>query len=125
MPYQNYNPNPMRSRVGDCTVRALSKALGLEWDDAFAVLVAEAFRVKDMPSADAVWGAVLRNEGFHRKGIPDTCPECYTVRQFAEDHPEGIYVVATDRHVLTVADGDFFDTWDSGDETPLYYYEKR
>ena len=125
MAYQNYNPNPARSRVGDCTVRALSKALRLDWDGAFAALVAEAFQQKDMPSSDSVWNAVLRNEGFHRRGLPDTCPECYTVRQFAAEHPEGIFVVATPKHVLAVEDGDFFDTWDSGDETPLYYYEKK
>lgn len=125
MAYQNYNPNPLYSRVGDCTVRAIAKALDLDWDEAFAVLCAEAFKVKDMPSADAVWNAVLRNEGFHRRGLPDTCPECYTVKAFTEEHPEGTFVVATDKHVLTVKDGDFFDTWDSGDQTPLYYYEKR
>lgn len=125
MAYQNYNPNPLHSRVGDCTVRAIAKALDLEWDEAFAALCAEAFKVKDMPSADAVWNSVLRNEGFHRRGLPDTCPECYTVKEFTEEHPEGTFVVATDKHVLTVKDGDFFDTWDSGDQTPLYYYEKR
>lgn len=126
MAYQNYNPNPAKSRVGDCTVRALAKALGMEWDEAYAALCAEGFRQKDMPSADAVWGAVLRQSGFHRRGIPDTCPECYTVAEFARDHPDGVFVVGTGGHVLTIADGgNYYDTWDSGDESPLFYYEKK
>lgn len=125
MAYTPYNPNPYKSRVGDCTVRAVAKATGRSWDDAFAALCAEAFSQKDMPSSDAVWNAVLRNEGFHRRGLPDTCPDCYTVALFAEEHPEGTFVVATDKHVLTVEDGNYFDTWDSGDQTPLYFFERK
>jgi hypothetical protein len=25
---------------------------------------------------------------------------------------------------VAVSDGDYFDTWDSGDEVPVYYFEK-
>ena len=29
--YQEYNPSPVGAKVGDCAVRALSKALGVDW----------------------------------------------------------------------------------------------
>ena len=29
------------------------------------------------------------------------------------------------RHVLTVADGVIYDSWDSGGETPSYYWKKE
>lgn len=125
MAYQNYNPNPNHSRVGDCAVRAICKATGRDWEEAYTALCAKGFELRDMPSSDAVWGKLLRDEGFHRRIIPETCPDCYTVAQFANDHPEGVYVVKVGEHVLAVEDGDYFDTWDSGEETPLYYYEKR
>ena len=32
MNYKYYNPNPAGRNVGDCTVRALNKALGQDWD---------------------------------------------------------------------------------------------
>lgn len=54
--------------------------------------------------------------------LPDDCPECYTVEQFCEDHPKGLFVVAVQGHVLTVLDGDYYDAWDSGKETPIFYY---
>ena len=35
MAYVFYNPNPKNRRVGDCSVRAISKALGSDWQDAY------------------------------------------------------------------------------------------
>ena len=122
MSFRHYNPNPERNRVGDCTVRAISKALNESWDDAYDRLCAKGFELGDMPSADAVWGAALISAGFRRRVVPDTCPVCYTVRDFAADHPRGTFVVAVSGHVLTVQDGDWFDSWDSGGEIPIYYY---
>ena len=63
-----YNENPAGHRTGDCTVRAISVALGVDWDTAFEMLVTRAFQMKAMPSTDAVWGAVLRSAGFFRRG---------------------------------------------------------
>lgn len=34
--WSNYNPNPKLNLVGDCTVRALSKALVQDWGTTFA-----------------------------------------------------------------------------------------
>ena len=78
-----------------------------------------------MPSANAVWGAYLRSQGFKRHIIPNTCPDCYTLNDFCEDHPNGMYIVALQNHVVAVNDGDYFDTWDSGEEMPLYYFSKE
>jgi len=32
MAYVNYNPNPQGLSVGDCVIRAVSKATGLSWE---------------------------------------------------------------------------------------------
>lgn len=78
----------------------------------------------DMPSSDAVWGAVLRRHGFKRKNIPDTCPDCYTIADFCEDNPHGVFVVGTGGHVVTVVNGDYYDAWDSGNEITQYVWYK-
>ena len=44
---------------------------------------------------------------------------------FGRDHPQGLYVLATGTHVITVIDGDYYDSWDSGDKIPLYYFKKE
>ena len=122
MPYVEYNPNPAGRRVGDCAVRAVAKALDLDWEQAFVLIAANAYAMSDMPSADSVWGSVLRQHGFYRQAIPNTCPDCYTVADFARENPFGTFVLALGGHVVTVKDGDWYDTWDSGDQTPQYFW---
>lgn len=36
MAFIYYNPNPMSRIVGDCAVRAISKALDIDWELAYA-----------------------------------------------------------------------------------------
>ena len=79
----------------------------------------------DMPSSNAVWMAFLKSQGYQKMLIPNSCPECYTVRDFCEEHPRGRYLLATGTHVISVIDGDYYDTWDSGDEIPIFYFTKE
>ena len=120
-----YNANPEGKSVGDCVIRALSKALGVSWESIFIDLSSYGLTMHDLPSANSVWGAYLRDKGYSRHIIPDTCPDCYSVAQFAEDHPQGKYILALTGHVVAVSDGQYFDTWDSGKEVPVYYWRKR
>jgi hypothetical protein len=123
--YREYNPNPVGRRVGDCAVRAIAKALDIDWETAYLKNVINGFQMGDVPSSDSVWGATLRQNGFYRKSIPDTCPDCYTAKDFCEDHPQGVYVLGFGGHVATVKHGDLFDSWDSSNEVPQYYWYKE
>lgn len=49
---------------------------------------------------------------------------CYTVRDFVRDHKPGVFILGCGTHVVTVIDGYYIDTYDSGDKTVLYYFEK-
>ena len=122
MSYVFFNPNPKGRTVGDCSVRAIAKALGLSWSDAYLQIVTEGYGVCDMPSSDAVWGAVLRKNGFSRKAIQNTCPDCYTAQQFCEDNPNGTFVLGFGGHVATVVNGVLYDAWDSSKEIPIYVW---
>lgn len=120
-----YNPSPTGRNVGDCSVRAIAKALGTDWETAYALIALNGYLMGDMPSSNSVWGAVLRQNGFYRSAIPNTCPECYTIADFANDHPDGVYVVGTGSHVVTIRDGVIYDSWDSSQEIPQYYWHKE
>ena len=118
------NNNPDGRHVGDCVVRALSEVLGVPWEAAYWKICVQGGTVHDMPSGDNVWGSVLRKYGFKREIIPDTCPDCYTVKDFTYDHPHGRYILATGTHVIAVVNGNYIDTWDSGNEIPIYYWRE-
>lgn len=125
MAWRDFNPNPSGARVGDCTVRACCKAAGKPWESVYCALTFEGYMRGDMPSANHVWGAFLRRCGFTRHVIPNECPDCYTVADFARDHPRGLYVLAISGHVVAVEDGDWWDSWDSGNEIPVYYWTRE
>ena len=122
--WKMYNPNPHGKAVGDCTVRAIAKATGSDWEGAYIGLMLQGFLMADMPSANSVTTAYLRNKGFRRHTIPDDCPDCYTIEDFCDDHPKGTFVIGTGSHLTTVIDGTLWDSWDSRNETPVYYFEK-
>lgn len=114
------NLNPKKKHVGDCTVRAIALATNRTWDEAYLKLAIQGFMSCDMPSSNSVWGDLLKHEGF----------KCYvvdpiiTVKEFCNKHPEDVYVLATGEHVLVAAHGDYYDTWDSGDESLIYCWRK-
>ena len=119
-----YNPNPAGRSVGDCSVRAIAKALNISWQEAFAMIVSNAYLMADMPSSNSVWGSVLFQNGFKRLAIENNCPDCYTAEDFIIDHPKGVYVLGFGNHVATVVDGFLYDSWDSTQEIPQYYWAK-
>ena len=85
----------------------------------------QAYEIKDMPSSNETWGIFLRKQGFKRYIIPNECPDCYTIEDFCNDHPYGVFVVATGTHVVTCVNGNYYDTWDSGKKIPIYYFTKE
>ena len=122
--WEYYNPNPAGRMVGDCSVRAVSAALDLSWDEAFDLLAHNAREMCDMPSSDAVIGSVLRQHGFVRSIIPSSCPDCYTVGDFAADFARGTYVLGTGQHSVCVRDGVIYDSWDSRSEIPSFMWRR-
>ena len=122
--FKNFNPNPNGAYVGDCVVRAICKALDYDWHRTYLDVCIQGYMMCDMPSSNHVWGAYLQKKGFTRSVIPNNCPDCYTVQDFCKENAEGIYILATGSHVVAVVDGDYYDTWDSGNEVPIYYWKK-
>ena len=127
MAFVYFNPNPVHPKggIGDCAVRAIAKALTLSWEEAYTKLSTNGFLMGDMPSSDSVWGSVLRQAGYERETIPNTCPDCYTVEDFCNDHPEGIFVLKSNGHVAAVVNGDLHDSWDSSGNIPIYMYKRK
>ena len=120
-----YNANPRGIITGDCVIRAISKAMDMDWEKVYMALTVKGLEKAMWGDTNAVWEKYLRENGFEQHVLPDTCPDCYTIADFADDHRIGTFIVATGSHVVAVQDGNYFDSWDSGNIIPSYYFELK
>lgn len=119
------NPNPDGKLVDDCVFRALAIVLDTDWEDVYAKLSVLGLMHHDRPDANYVWAELLESNGFRKHVLPDTCPNCYTVKDFARDYPDGDYLLATGEHVVAIRNGNYYDTFDSGDYVPICFWRKE
>lgn len=122
--YIPYNPNPEGRATGDCVIRAISKLTGNDWERTYIGVCLQGLLLHDMPEQNYVWSEYLYHQGYIRDVIPNTCPNCYTVKDFCIDNSQGSYLLAIQDHVVAVIDGNYYDAWDSGNEVPLYYWRR-
>lgn len=123
--YVKYNNNPRNNYLaGDCVIRAISVATGDSWEKVYTALSTEGMYVGEWGNNNSVWDNYLRSRGFKRYICPNECPACYTIADFAMEHPSGTFIAATGRHAVAVVDGNWYDSWDSAGEVPIYYYQK-
>ena len=123
--YVFYQPNPQLKRTDDCVIRALTKALDVDWETASIYAIVQQIRDADIYTKNYVWGNLLIRNGFSKHHLPDKCPDCYTIKDFCNDNREGMYIVGTGDHVVTVINGEYYDSFDSGDMVPIIYYRKE
>ena len=117
-----FQPNPVSAKTGDCAIRAVSAALGVDWDTAFDMIAHNAKQMGEIMESNAAWGSVLRQHGFKRAVIPNRCPDCYTANDFALDHPHGVYVLGFGNHTAACISGKIMDRWDSRMSIPQYFW---
>lgn len=125
---KRYNANANDKRVGDCVKRALSLALGMTYNEISSKL--NQYRTKLGLSSytdSRVHMALMHDLGY----VPVRSSEYPLLEEFADQHPTGTYVLGvTDKdpsrgsnHLVTVINGDIYDSWDSTKTKVVYYYE--
>lgn len=124
--YSYFNNNPIKNkRVGDCVIRAISKATNKSWEEVYMELCVLGYVMGDLPSSNKIWDTYLKSQGFTRHIVSAECLDCYTIQDFCHEYPKGTYVIGTGSHAVCVKSGILFDSWDSSDETPIYFYRKE
>lgn len=74
----------------------------------------------NLPSSNKVWAKFLKDNGFTAHTT-----DCDTLTDFCMQNPKGTFVVGTGSHAVAIVDGDIYDTWQSDDEQPIYYFRKE
>lgn len=119
------NPNPLGKQTSDCVVRAIAIATDTSWRSVYTDLCNLGGIECEMPTTNVVWGIHLNELGGRQFLLPESCPQCITVRAFCEKFPKGVYVIGTGSHAVAVIDGDYYDSWDSGNEVPSYFWRVK
>lgn len=122
--YEYLNNNPNKNKVGDCVIRAISTALNQSWEETYIELCIQGYLMSDLPSSNSVWNAYLKGKGYTREFVRKDCPDCYTIKDFAEEFPNGTFIIGTGTHATVIKDGCILDNWDCSCEQPIYYYIK-
>lgn len=123
--WQYTNLNPAKKNVGDCVVRAICLATGKTWLSVYDDICLVGRQEYDMPNADVVWGRYLHELGFEPFILPNRRPQCVTINQFCQMFPRGTFIIGTGSHAVAVVDGDYYDSWDSGDQIASYFWRIR
>lgn len=129
--YVYYQPNEkdVKDEYGDCTIRALSKALDISWIEAFdlTIPICREEQVPNIFFAPArIRNKMVESLGFkyhpvsNKKGTKRP-----TIEEFAQDHPHGRYICNVANHEVAVVDGRYYDTWDSGCKSLYGYFERK
>ena len=129
--FKYYQPNDkdLKDKYGDCTVRALSKALNCTWLEAFDVMIPfcreyQCSNIFNLPSG--IEREIMEKLGFSYTGISNKKgTKRPTVKSFALSHPTGTYILNVANHEVALVDGIYYDTWDCGYKSLYGYYQKE
>lgn len=117
-----YNPNQIKKDGGDCVIRALCALLNIDdWEKMHKDLCDFSRLEGDMPSSNDVWIDYLKMFGYQLIPISERT----TIRDYARNNPYGKYMLGTGDHVVTVIDGNYMDSYDSGYRVPIYSFRKE
>ena len=118
--YIYHNANPLNKNTGDCVIRAISTVTGIPWHDVFSDLAEMANVNCQMMDDNVNWHSYLNRLGYKIRPINWPCAK---ISQFCRCFPEGRYILGTGKHVVAVIDGNYYDTWDSGNEYAVFYWK--
>ena len=128
--FRFYQPNPLgekkAKRIGDCTIRAITKIEQISWLEAYDRLYEIGRSIFELPNSMTTIRKYLEKQGYERVAIKAVKgSKRPTIESFTQEHKTGTYLVQVANHVVAVSDGHFFDSWNSGKKSLYSYYIKQ
>lgn len=94
--YKYYNANTYGHDIEDCTIRAVSVAEGISWDKAYRKL-SDYARERGLMISSVESIEEYLDDNYERICEPDITSCDTTVGEFAEENPEGTFLVTMPR----------------------------
>lgn len=122
-----YNPNPMKiTDACDCVLRAYTKAFNITWHEASLVSTFHAMKIGRTFDSNEAIEILLEELGCKRhsvkvvKGSKRPTPDSLARKKLFKDKS---LICSVAGHLVTVSEGKYYDTWDSGEKGIYWYYE--
>lgn len=128
MSYKYYQPNKkdIKDEYGDCVIRALTKALNMEWLEVFDDIQPISRELQVPFNCKPAYEAYLKAKGYDWQGLKvEKGKKRFTTKSFAKKYNKGTYILRLAHHLVTVVDGNYYDTWDCGDWSVYGYWKVR
>ena len=125
MAYKYYQPNKkdLKDTYGDCVIRALTKALNKSWLEVFDEIIPISRELQCPYGCKPAYETYLKTKGYKWWGLKvEKGKRRLTTKSFCRLYNNGTYILRLSHHLVTVVDGDYYDTWDSGDKSVYGYW---
>ena len=130
--YFNSNPtckyfksgNPKNWYINDSSVRAISKALDVSWEDAYNLLSNAGRKIYNVPTSKQALNEILIENGYEfvTLGKPQRGSSRPSVSNFIENYKSDIIVMNLADYFVTAIDGDIYDVSDKCLKSSVYSY---
>ena len=77
--FVQYNSNPRGINTGYCVIRAICKAMDKTWEKVYTELTVKGLQEAMWGDTNTHWAKYLKEHGFVKELLPNTCPDCYTI----------------------------------------------
>ena len=107
--FRYWNENPQGENHNDCVTRAITLASGLPYEEIRRKLFHTAKLLRCESQLCPTCYSFLIQEVLG--GVPRDCHKM-TVEEFADLHPNGVYLVRMDGHLSAICENFVYDTFD-------------
>ena len=107
--FEYLNVEPSGIKKNDCVTRAIKLASGLPYEEVRKKLFFSA-KLLDCPKLCPTCYSFFIQQVLG--GVPKNC-DGMTVGEFADEHPNGTYLIRIQSHLLCIVDNTIYDLWDN------------
>ena len=116
--YFQPNKKDIKDNFGDCAIRSICRAENIDWLTAYDLMWKISRQVQSPMNCKYGFEHIVKTLGYKYQGISNKKgTKRPTVDSFAMGHKKGTYICVVANHYVTIVDGYFYDTWDSGNRS--------
>lgn len=127
MKFKKFNANPKEWKLeGDCAVRAICTAEGLDWLEVYDALYEIGRKKCRMQNSKQTYENLLDNLGWIKLPMPRHRDNTrYTVEELIDEYTDKTLIISVAHHLTCSKNGVLIDTWNCKHKSVGNYWIKK